>query len=129
VLGFLVRVAHDAPTIITFLDELRARGFVEVQNLTIVSGRFQVCNEQVADLVPPLVKAAPDATIRSAVDVITRALLKATWTIPIMGGLRIEALEKRRARRPLNQDIYEARPCRSGPDLKSRWSCPRVARR
>jgi len=126
VLGFLVPVAHDAPTIITFLDELRARGFVEGQNLTIVSGRFQVCNEQVADLVPPLVKAAPDATIRGAVDVITRALLKATWTIPIMGGPRIE---KQRTRRPLNQGIYEARPCRSGPDLKSRWSCPRVARR
>ena len=66
------------------------------QNLTIVSGRFQVCNEQLADLVPPMVKAAPDA-IRSAGDVITRALLKATWTIPIMGGPRIE---KRRARRP-----------------------------
>src|SRR5262245_36357760 len=28
---------------------------------------------------------------------------------------------------PLNQDIDEARPCRSGPDLKSRWSCPRAA--
>jgi hypothetical protein len=113
-------------TIIAFLDELRARGFVEGQNLTIVPGRFQVRNEQIADLVPPLVKAAPDA-IMSAGDVITRALLKASWTIPIMGGPRIEALEKQRARRPLNQDIYEARPCRSGPDLKSRWSCPRAA--
>jgi hypothetical protein len=30
-------------------------------------------------LAPPLVKAAPDA-IMSAGDVITRALLKATWT-------------------------------------------------
>jgi hypothetical protein len=54
------------------------------------SGRFQVRNEGIADLVPPLVKAAPDA-IMSAGDVITRALLKATWTIPIMGGPRIEA--------------------------------------
>src|SRR5262249_49221499 len=62
-------------------------------------GRFQVRNEQIADLVPPLVKAAPDA-IMSAREVITRALLKATWTIPIMGGPRIEALEKQRARRP-----------------------------
>jgi hypothetical protein len=42
VLGFLVRVAQDAPTIIAFLDELRARGFVEGQNVTIVPGRFQV---------------------------------------------------------------------------------------
>ena len=42
---FLVPVAQDAPAIITFLDALRALGFVEGQNLTIVSGRFQVCNE------------------------------------------------------------------------------------
>jgi hypothetical protein len=34
------------------------RSFVEGQNLTIVPGRFQVRNEQIADLVPPLVKAA-----------------------------------------------------------------------
>src|SRR5215831_19437780 len=40
---------------------------------------------------------------------------------------RIDALEKERARQRLNQDIYGARPCRSGPDLKSRWSCPRAA--
>jgi hypothetical protein len=45
VLGFLVRVAQDAPTIIAFLDELRGRGFVEGQNFTIVRGRFQVRNE------------------------------------------------------------------------------------
>jgi hypothetical protein len=44
-LGFLIRVAQDAPTIITFFDELRARDFVEGQNLTIVRGRFQVRNE------------------------------------------------------------------------------------
>ena len=96
------------------------------RNLTIVPGRFQARNEQIADLVPPLVKAALDA-IMSAGDVITRALLKASRTIPIMGGPRIETLEKQRARRPLTQNIYEARPCRSGPDLKSRGSCPRAA--
>jgi hypothetical protein len=98
---------------------------LKARNLTIVPGRFQARNEQIADLVPPLVKAALDA-IMSAGDVITRALLKASRTIPIMGGPRIEALEKQRARR-LTQNIYEARPCRSGPDLKSRGSCLRAA--
>jgi Fe2+ transport system protein FeoA len=44
-LGFLIRVAQDAPTIIAFLDELRALGFVEGENVTIVRGRFQVRNE------------------------------------------------------------------------------------
>jgi hypothetical protein len=72
---------------------------LKARNLTIVPGRFQARNEQIADLVPPLVKAALDA-IMSAGDVITRALLKASRTIPIMGGPRIEALEKQRARRP-----------------------------
>ena len=99
---------------------------LKARNLTIVPGRFQARNEQIADLVPPLVKAALDA-IMSAGDVITRALLKASRTIPIMGGPRIEALEKQWARRPLTQNIYEARPCRSGRDLKSRWSYPRAA--
>jgi len=107
-------------------DESRARGFVEGQKSHNCSGTFSGRNEQIADLVPPLVKAALDA-IMSAGDVITRALLKASRTIPIMGGPRIEALEKQRARRPLTQNIYEARPCRSGPDLKSRGSCPRAA--
>ena len=65
---------------------------LKARNLTIVPGRFQSRNEQIADLVPPLVKAALDA-IMSAGDVITRALLKASRTIPIMGGPRIEALE------------------------------------
>ena len=48
---------------------------LKARNLTIVPGRFQARNEQIADLVPPLVKAALDA-IMSAGDVITRALLR-----------------------------------------------------
>src|SRR5262249_25025161 len=36
-------------------------------------------------------------------------------------------LWERREGEPLSRDIDEARPCRSGPDPKSRWSCPRAA--
>jgi putative ABC transport system substrate-binding protein len=81
-LGFLIPVAKDAPAMVAFFDELRAQGFVEGENLAIIPG-FQVRNEQIADLVPPLVKAAPDA-IMSGGDISTRALQNATRTIPIV---------------------------------------------
>jgi putative ABC transport system substrate-binding protein len=82
-LGFLIPVPRDAPAIVAFLDELRVHGFIEGQNLAIVPGGFQVRNDQIADLVPALVKAAPD-TIMSGGDAITRALQQATRTIPIV---------------------------------------------
>jgi putative ABC transport system substrate-binding protein len=82
-LGFLIPVARHAPAIDAFLDELRAYGFVEGQNLELLPGGFEVRNEQIADLVPALVKAVPDA-IMSGGDVSTRALQNATKTIPIV---------------------------------------------
>ena len=54
-------------------------------------------------------------------------LLQALEWVPVRAEQSLkEDLEKEWARQRLNQDIYEARPCRSGPDLKSRWSCPRA---
>ena len=107
-------------------DELRAWGFVEGQKSHNCSGTFSV--PQRADRRPGAT-AGQGCTRR---DHERRRCHharppEASRTIPIMGGPRIEALEKQRARRPLTQNIYEARPCRSGPDLKSRGSCPRAA--
>src|SRR5947209_14301889 len=82
-LGFFLPVARDAPAIIAFFDELRVHGFVEGQNLAIIPGGFQAGNEQIDDLVPALVKAAPDAIIAGG-DVIPRAFQNATRTIPIV---------------------------------------------
>jgi ABC-type uncharacterized transport system substrate-binding protein len=76
-LGFFLPVARDAPAIIAFFDELRVHGFVEGQNLAIIPGGFQAGNEQIDDLVPTLVKAAPDAIIAGG-DVIPRAVQNAT---------------------------------------------------
>src|SRR5207247_6200599 len=53
------------------------------QNLVIIPGGFQAGNEQIDNLVPTLVKAAPDAIIAGG-DVIPRALQNATRTIPIV---------------------------------------------
>jgi putative ABC transport system substrate-binding protein len=82
-LGFLIPVARHAPATVAFLDELRAHGFVEGENLEILPGGFEVRNEEIAELVPGLVKAAPDA-IMSGGDVSTRALQNSTKTIPIV---------------------------------------------
>ena len=68
---------------IAFFDELRVHGFVEGQNLAIIPGGFQAGNNQIDDLVPTLIKAAPDAIIAGG-DVIPRALQNATRTIPIV---------------------------------------------
>jgi putative ABC transport system substrate-binding protein len=62
-LGFFPPVAREAPAISAFFDELRVHGFVEGQNLAIIPGGFQAGNEQIDDLVPALIKAAPDAII------------------------------------------------------------------
>ena len=82
-LGIVVPAARDDPAIVAFLDELRVHGFVEGQNLEIVPGGFQARNEQIAELVPAMVKAAPDA-ILSGGDFTTRAFQKATQTIPLV---------------------------------------------
>src|SRR5499433_1483147 len=82
-LGFFLPVARDSPAAIAFFDELRVHGFVEDQNLAIIPGGFQAGNERIADLVPALVKAAPDVIIVGG-DVIPRALQNATRTIPIV---------------------------------------------
>ena len=62
-LGFFLPVARDAPAIIAFFDELRVHGFVEGRNLAIIPGGFQAGNQQIDDLVPIIIKAAPDAII------------------------------------------------------------------
>lgn len=82
-IGFLLPVASTSPAIVTFFDELRANGFVEGQNLVVAPGGFEVRNEQIAEVVAALVRSAPDA-ILSGGDLSTRALLKASQTIPIV---------------------------------------------
>jgi hypothetical protein len=66
-----------------FFDELRVQGFIEGQNLAIIPGGFLAGNDQIDELVPALVKAAPDAIIAGG-DVIPHALQNATRTIPIV---------------------------------------------
>ena len=82
-LGFLLPVSRTAPAIMAFFDELRANGFVEGQNLVVISGGFEVRNEQVPQAVANLVAGKPDV-ILSGGDLSTRALEQASKTIPII---------------------------------------------
>jgi putative tryptophan/tyrosine transport system substrate-binding protein len=75
--------ARDDPAIVAFFDELRIHGFIEGQNLEVVPSGFQARNEQIAELVSVIVKAAPDA-ILSGGDFTTRVFQKATQTIPLI---------------------------------------------
>ena len=44
-----------------FFDELRTQGFIEGQNLNVISG-FLAKNEQAKSIVPTTIKAAPDVS-------------------------------------------------------------------
>ena len=82
-LGFMVPLSPDAPGIVAFFDELRFAGFIEGQNLIVVTGGFDVRDERFAERAAALVKAAPDAIVSGA-DLATRALQQATRTIPLI---------------------------------------------
>ena len=80
--ALVLPVGRDEPASLAFLDELRAQGFVEGKNLTILGGQA-TSNEQVSTVVPLILQAAPDV-ITSGGDVIARAFQKATQSIPII---------------------------------------------
>jgi putative ABC transport system substrate-binding protein len=81
------RPRGEDPGYIAFFDELRRRGFVEGQNLTL---EYRAFGEHV-DLIPQytaeLVKARVDV-IAAAGDETVRAIQQATKTIPIVGMSR-----------------------------------------
>jgi putative tryptophan/tyrosine transport system substrate-binding protein len=83
-LGCLSPLFRDAPINVAFFDELRRRGLIEGQNLTV---EFRAYGQHV-DLIPQyaaeLVKARLDL-ITAAGGVAVRAVQQATKTIPIVG--------------------------------------------
>jgi putative ABC transport system substrate-binding protein len=83
-LGFLVPGGQNIPAVVAFFDELRLNGFIEGQNLTVVSGGFDIRNEQIAEAAAAMVIAGPDA-IMAGPELQLRALQAATKTIPLIG--------------------------------------------
>ena len=82
-LGFLVLVPRDAPVNVQFLDELRRRGFVEGQNLTVEFRAYGQHVDLISQYAAELVNARVDVIVVAGEEAI-RALQQATKTIPIV---------------------------------------------
>ena len=83
-LGFLIPTGRDAAVTVAFFDELRANGFIEGQNLSVVPGGFSVPVARIAEVAEAMVKAAPDAIVAGP-ELQLRALQAVTKTIPLIG--------------------------------------------
>ena len=83
-LGFLTSVAQQTPAVLALFDELRRNGFIEGQNLTVISDGFGADNDHLAELAAALVKATPDAIVAGP-ELPLRALQAATHTVPLIG--------------------------------------------
>ena len=83
-LGCLLPLTHDAPINIAFFDELRRRGFIEGQNLTVEYRAYGLHVDLISEYAAELVNARVDVIV-TAGDVATiRAAQQATKTIPIL---------------------------------------------
>jgi putative tryptophan/tyrosine transport system substrate-binding protein len=83
-LGCLLASARDGPLAIAFLDELRRRGFIEGQNLTVEYRAYGQRADLISEYAADLVKARVDAIATSG-DVAVRAVQQATKAVPIVG--------------------------------------------
>jgi putative ABC transport system substrate-binding protein len=80
-LGVLIPSARQTPPLVAFFDELRLNGFIEGQNLEIIPGGLDIRNDQVAEQVAAIIKAAPDAIVSGGLFA-TRAVQAANRAYP-----------------------------------------------
>src|SRR5882757_1057376 len=83
-LGVLLPFTRDLPANVAFFNEVRSRGFIEGQNLTIDYRAFGSHVDLISQYAAELVKAQPDVIFAGG-DVAIRALQQATKAIPILG--------------------------------------------
>ena len=62
-LGFLMPAGRQTAAVLAFFDELRVNGFIEGQNLTVISDGFAAENERLAELAAAVIGAGPDAIL------------------------------------------------------------------
>src|SRR5690242_4156445 len=82
-LGCLLSLPRDAPENVTFFEELRRRGFIEGQNLTVEYRAYGLHAELISQYAAELVNAPVDVIIANGDDAI-RTLQRTTKTIPIL---------------------------------------------
>src|SRR5215472_5446231 len=78
-IGFVSAAPREEAWYTAFFEELRGLGFVEGQNLTVISGGFGVRNELLGEVAAALVRAAPNAIV-AAGPIAARAAQAATKT-------------------------------------------------
>jgi putative ABC transport system substrate-binding protein len=83
-LGCLLPFTRDAPVNVALFGEVRRRGFIEGQNLTINFRAFAPHFDLISQYAAELVKAQPDV-IYAGGSVAIRAVQQATKAIPILG--------------------------------------------
>jgi putative ABC transport system substrate-binding protein len=83
-LGFLVPDGRDAPINVPFFEELRRRGFIEGQNLTVEYRAYGLHPDLISQYAAELVQARVDVIV-TAGDETVRVVRQATKTIPIVG--------------------------------------------
>jgi putative tryptophan/tyrosine transport system substrate-binding protein len=72
-LGCLLPLPRDAPINIAFFDELRRRGFIEGQNLTVEYRAYGLHLDLISEYAAELVKAAVDVITTAGTDEVIRA--------------------------------------------------------
>ena len=83
-LGCLLPFPRDVPINVAFFDELRRRGFIEGQNLTVEYRAFGLHPDLISQYAAELVKAQVDVITIVGLDEAIRAAQLATKTIPIL---------------------------------------------
>src|ERR1700686_2220894 len=62
-LGFLMPAGRQTAAVLAFFDELRVNGFIEGQNLAVISDGFAADNERLAELAAAVISSGPDAIV------------------------------------------------------------------
>jgi putative ABC transport system substrate-binding protein len=83
-LGCLLPLPRDAPINIAFFNELRRRGFVEGQNLTVEYRAYGLHPDLLSEYAAELVTARVDVITTAGADDAIRAAQQATKAIPIL---------------------------------------------
>jgi ABC-type uncharacterized transport system substrate-binding protein len=83
-IGFLLPTNRQSPSVQALFDELRLSGFIEGQNLTVVSEAFEATDDRLAERAQSLIDAKPDIIV-SGPELPLRTLKKLTQTVPLIG--------------------------------------------
>jgi ABC-type uncharacterized transport system substrate-binding protein len=83
-IGFLLPTNRQSSPVQALFDELRLNGFIEGQNLLIVSEGFEATDNRLAERAQSLIDAKPDVIV-SGPELPLRTLQKLTQTVPLVG--------------------------------------------